>query len=126
MSEEQKTTIRGDVFQAILLDEIANNIKKLTNLIELTIPKGIIETYEKTATTTQKIIRPPAGKKWISVSIFNKGPNTAKLGINVGYVNAITVEKNKSFNIDTKVPRISEVNFKAETGTTSLVIICVR
>ena len=123
---DEKSKVTPSVFQAIMLDEIANGIRELTSLIKQTIPEGIVETYEETATTSQTIIRPPAGKKWISVSIFNKGDATAKLGINVGYTNAITVEKNKSFNVDTKVPKITEVNYKTESGTANLVIICIR
>lgn len=114
------------IFQAITLDEISQGIKKLIKLAALTLPEGITETYEETATTSVHEVRPPAGKKWIKVSVLNKGPETAKIGINVGSVNAVTIEKDRSYAIDMKVPRIEHVNYKTDSGEANITIEGLR
>ena len=124
--EEDSKRLDPKIFQAIQLDEIAQGIKKLVKLMGLTIPEGKTETYELTATTSTEEVRPPVGKKWIKVSVFNKGPETAKIGINVGSVNAVTIEKDKSYEIDMKVPRIEYVNYRTDSGEASITIDGLR
>ena len=125
MNENDKR-LDPKIFQAIQLDEIAQGIKKLVKLTALTLPEGIVESYELTATISVQEVRPPVGKKWIKVSVLNKGPETVKVGINVGSVNAITIEKDRSYEIDMKVPRIEYVNCKTDSGEANITIDGLR
>ena len=125
MNEDNKR-LDPKIFQAIQLDEIAQGIKKLVKLTALTLPEGITESYEVIATTSTREVRPPVGKKWIKVSVFNKGPETVKVGINVGSVNAVKIEANRSYEIDMKVPRIEYVNYKTDSGEANITIDGLR
>lgn len=126
--EEGKVT--PEVFQAIMLDEISQGIKRVEIAIRESIPQGIIESYEVTATTTKQEVRPPVigdiVKKWHKVTIFNEGPDTVKIAVNVGRVNAVSIEKNRSYEIDMKSPKIEYISYHTESGTADLQIDAIR
>jgi len=123
---DEKSKVTPSVFQAIMLDEIANGIRELTSLIKETIPEGIIETYNLTATTNMQEIRPPAGKRWFSVQIFNEGPNTVKIGINTTITETKDVKSGDSYNINFGVGKIQYIKYKTTTGTSKIIISAIR
>jgi hypothetical protein len=130
MQPEEKAKVTPEIFTSILLDEIAQGIKRVEQAIRESIPEGIIESYEFTATTTKQEIRPPVIneilKKWHKVSVLNKGPESVKIGINVGRVNAITIEKNRSYEIDMKSAKIEYIIYYTDSGTADIVIDTIR
>lgn len=123
---EETAKISPQALSALLLDDIAQGIKRVENAIRESIPEGIIESYEATATINKQEVRPPTLKKWHKVSILNKGPETVKIAVNVGRVNAITIEKNRSYEIDMKSAKIEYVSYFTDSGTTDLIINALR
>lgn len=123
---QDKAKVSPEVFQAIMLDDIAQGIRRVEKAIRETIPEGIIESYEVTATTSKQEVRPPVLKKWHKVSVLNKGPDTVKIAVNVGRVNAVTIEKNRSYEVDMKSAKIEYVIYQTDSGTAGLIIDTIR
>ena len=123
---QDKAKVTPEVFSAIMLDEIAQGIRRVEKAIRESIPEGIIESYEVTATTSKQEVRPPALKKWHKVSILNKGPETAKIAVNVGRVNAVNIEKNRSYEVDMKSAKIEYVIYQTNSGTADLIIDTIK
>lgn len=123
---ENKAKVSPEALSAILLDEIAQGVRRVEDTIRETIPEGIIESYEVTATITKQEVRPPPLRKWHKVSILNKGPETVKIAVNVGRVNAVNIEKNRSYEVDMKSAKIEYVIYQTNSGTADLIIDTIR
>ena len=123
---QDKAKVTPEVFSAIMLDEIAQGIRRVEKAIRESIPEGIIASYEVTATTSKQEVRPPPLRKWHKVSVLNKGPDTVKIAVNVGRVNAVTIEKNRSYEIDMKSAKIEYVIYYTDSGTADLIIDTIR
>lgn len=124
--EEEKKKIEPMVFMGIQLDEIVQGIKRVEGVLKEGIPEGIIESYEVTANTSKQEVRPPPLKKWHKVSVLNKGLDTVKIAVNVGRVNAVTIEKNRSYEVDMKSAKIEYVAYYTDSGTADLIIDTIR
>jgi len=73
--------VSPEVYQAALLDEIAERLLKLENLMKAEVPEGAVEPIEKfriTETRTPLKLR----KAWFSVSIINDGPDSVFVIVN--------------------------------------------
>ena len=127
---QDKAKISPEIFSSILLDEIAQGIRRVEKAIRESMPEGIIESYEVTATTIKQEVRPPVigdiVKKWHKVSVLNKGPETVKIAVNVGRVNAVNIEKNRSYEVDMKSAKIEYVIYQTNSGTADLIIDTIK
>ena len=94
---------------------------------------GVLETYELTATTTVKTLRPPCDEKrnrpkWLWVQIINDSTTTSMYaGVNVGSVNALTVRARENYKIQFgNRKKIELLNYKTISGTAAIRVICGR
>lgn len=117
-----------------LLEQIKETIDKIEERLEEKRYDGIIETYEKTATTKQQTIAatidPRTGKrkKWLWVQIINDSETqSVEIGVNLGSVNPLSIKPLESQRIQFGNKKVIEfVNYKAKSGTASIRIICAR
>lgn len=118
--------VSPEAFMAIMLDDVSKSLRSIDNLLKESRLEGLSEGYEIEATTTKQEIRPPAGKKWHSISVLNRGNSAVYVGANVGWVNAIIIPKNGSHNLDMKRALIEYVNFRTASGTANVTFTGIR
>ena len=94
---------------------------------------GIVETYELTAETNVKTLWPPLDKnrkrpKWLSVQVINDSDAiNIYVGINEGSACALKIKPGESEKIQFGNKRkIKFINYKAESETAPIRVICTR
>jgi len=118
--------VSPEVFTAIQLDDLNTTLREVKGLLAESRLEGINEAYDLSVTTERQEIRPPAGKKWHSISVLNRGKATILVGANVGWANAVPIPKNGVMNLDMKRAAIEYVTFRTESGTASVTFSGLR
>lgn len=117
MPKEEKKTIKGDIFQTVLMDEMARNVKELKDTIKDTIPEGIISSFIESINENPSEFRPR--EPWFSITVYNRGPNPVHVGVNVGHGGGIKIAPGNSLPIDLKAAKIKFVTLWCDAQKTS-------
>lgn len=127
MSNGKQVRVEAGPMQVALLDEIAERLCKLEELMKAEVPEGIVEPIEKcTITETRMPFRPL--KPWFSVSIINDGPSDVFCIVNTEKsFNEHRILNGETFTIDMRRPKVNDVLMWCNHGETSAVrIVGVR
>ena len=116
-----------------LLEEIRDILKKMSEKGEEEKYDGIVETYELTAETNAKTLWPPLDKdrkrpKWLWVQVVNDSETTdVYVGINEGSACALRIGPGESQRIQFgNKKKIEFINYKTNSGTANIRVICTR
>lgn len=124
-NNNETKTIKPDIFQAVLMDEMARNVRELRDTIKNTIPEGIISSFIETIDENPSEFRPR--KPWFSITVYNRGPNPVHVGVNVGHGGGIKIEAGDSFPVDLGASKIRYVKLWCDSGeTTNIKLIAIN
>lgn len=128
MSKEPKY-IRTDEAQVLLLDRLLAEIRNVKRKLEEQIPEGIVEPLSMVHVTTEnKVVHPPFGKNWFSVSVVNDGPDECMIVVNTekSFTTPYCLRMNETFEIDLGTAKIADLLCHCESGHADLRIRGVR
>ena len=114
--------VTPEVVQTIYLDEIAGRLADLMEELRLQRGEGIVEPYE--------IVVGPQGYlldtnlPWISVSIFNDGPDEVRVGVNKDWADG-TLKKGDKLDVNMGARVIDKIYLESE-GTATVRIFAKR
>ena len=114
---EGEKRVRADVFQAALLDEIAERLLSIEQMLGEEKPEGVVEPMEPITVTdvTRRVMAPI--KPWFSVNIVNDGPNDVYAIVNSEKsFEWHRIPKGEPYKVDMKRPVIKDVLLKCESG----------
>jgi len=121
---EEKAKVSPSIFQSILLDEIAQGIRQVKNIMNQTIPDGVISSYTEIITDKPREFRPY--KPWFSVTVYNRGPKPVHVGVNVGHGGGIKIESGDSFPVNLSARKIRFLKLWCDANqTTNVKVITI-
>jgi hypothetical protein len=121
--------IRTDEAQVLLLDRLLAEIRNVKARIEEQIPEGIVEPLSIVHVTTEnKIVHPPFGKNWFSVSVVNDGPDECLIVVNTekSTTSPYPLRMNEVFEVDLGTAKIVDLFCHCKSGHADLRIRGVR
>ena len=126
-STGQQKRVKAGPMEVALLDEIAERLRHVEELMEAEVPEGIVEPIEKYTITETRIPFRPL-KPWFSISIINDGPSDVFCIVNTEKsFEEHRIAVNETYNIDMKRAKIANALMWCNHGETAVVrIVGVR
>lgn len=134
--------IRSDEAMVLLLDKLVqkmeevkkeqietkNELANQRQILNEQTPEGIVDPMDVHVTTENKVVTPPLGKKWFSVSVVSDGPDAVYIVVNSekSNTNPYPLYKGETFETDFGCPKIHDLLMHCETGTANLRVRGVR
>ena len=126
-TEQQKKRVKAGPMEVALLDEIAERLHHVEELMKAEVPEGAVEPIEKFTITARRTPFRPL-KPWFSISIINDGPSDVFCIVNTEKsFEEHRIAVNETYNIDMKRAKITDALMWCNHGETSNVrVVGVR